>query len=294
MPVLSTEKMWSRRNSNANVTDNFRKLSVSFTEAYSIVTTFDTTEFEVYTQSALPGVGQSFPGFPFVVASQAQLERVSPILWIATINYNGEIGGVGTGSQNDNPVVSPLAAAPRIAWDDVETEQDIDEDFDGLPIVNTAGERFRGIKALFSDQTLTVTRNMIDFNPFAQAVYRRSVNSDLFQGWPPGTCKLMKLSAQNVIDQQNGYWQVTGVFQFRYPYNTTPDKAWYARWLNVGLNQRQTVGQPELIPCYDGHGTPAVTPQYLDANGTQTTEANVVWNETKLYGSLPYNLLGLL
>lgn len=294
MPVLSTEKMWSRRNSSAAVTENFRKLTVSFTEAYSILVTFDTTEFEVYTQADLPRVGQSFPQFPFVVASQAQLERVSPIMWIATVNYNGEIGGISGDTNNGNPVVSPLASPPRIQWDDVETEQEIDEDFDGQPIVNTAGERYRGIKALFSDQTLTVTRNMLLFNPFAQAVYRRSVNSDLFVGWPPGTCKLMKLSAQNVIDKDFGYWTVTGVFQFRYPYNTTPDKAWYSRWLNVGLNQRRTVGQPELEPCYDGNDTPAVTPQYLDADGRQTDEDGVIWNETKLYGSLPYNLLGLL
>lgn len=293
MPVLSTEKMWSRRNSNAAVTDNFRKLTVSFTEAYSILVTYDTTEFEIYTQASLPPVGQAFPGFEFVVANQAQLERVSPIMWIATVNYTGEIGGLRNIGGNVSPT-SPLAAPPRLAWDDVETEADIDEDFDGNPIVNTAGERFRGIKALFSDQTLTVTRNMLTFSPYAQAVYRRSVNSDLFQGWPPGTCKLMKLSAQNVIDEFNGYWQVTGVFQFRFPYNTTPDKAWYSRWMNVGLNQRITAGQPELEPCYDGYDTPSVTPQYLDADGRQTDEDGVVWNETKLYGSLPYNLLGLI
>lgn len=293
MPVINTEKMWSRRNSTAAVTENFRKLTVSFTEAYTILVTNDTTEFEIYTQADLPPVGQSFPGFEFVVANQAQLERVSPIMWIATVNYSGEIGGLRNIGGNTT-ATSPFDARPRLQWDDVETEAEIDEDFDGKPIINTAGERFRGVKALFSDQTLTVTRNMLLFNPYAQAVYRRSVNSDLFMGWPPGTCKLMKLSAQNVLDEQNGYWTVTGVFQFRYPYNTTPDKAWYARWLNVGLNQRRTVGQPELEPCYDGNDTPAVTPQYLDADGRQTDEAGAIWNETKLYNSLPYNLLGLI
>lgn len=293
MPVLNTERMWSRRNSDAAVTENFRKLTVSFTEAYTILVTFDTTELEIYATADLPPVRTPYPGFEFVVSEQARLERVSPIMWIATINYSGEIGGLNNLGGNVSPT-SPLAAPPRIAWDDVEMEGEIDEDFDGKPIVNTAGERYRGVKALFSDQTLTVTRNMLTFNPFAQAVYRRSVNSDLFVGWPPGTCKLMKLSAQNVIDDLNGYWQVTGVFQFRYPYNTTPDKAWYARWLNLGLNQRITAGQPELEPCYDGNDTPAVTPQYLNASGRQTDETGAVWNETKLYGSLPYNLLGLI
>lgn len=292
MPVLSTEKMWSRRNSNAQYTENYRKLSVSFTEAYSIVTTFDTTEFEVYTQSDIPAAGTSFPGFPYVVADQAQLERISPILWIATLNYSGEIAGVSTGSQNENPVVSPLAAPPRITIDDVEAEEEIDQDYDGFPIATPAGERVRGIKARIPDQTLTVTRNLLTFNSYVQSIYRRSVNSDSFFGWPPGTCKLMKLTANNVIDQTLGYWVVTGVFQFRYPYNTTADKAWFARWPAMGFYQLDSNG--EQVPCVDGNRNPVATPAYIDQNGKQTTADNVFFVETKLYGSLPYRSLGLL
>jgi hypothetical protein len=237
-------------------------------------------------------VGQPYPGFPFVVADAAQLQRVSPILWLATINYRGEIGGVansGNDPDETNPT-SPLYAPPRLTWDDVETEEEIDEDFDGDAITDTAGQPVRGIKALFSDQVLTVTRNFLFFNTYTQAVYRRSVNSDLFLGWPPGTCKLMKLSAQNVIDANFGYWQVTGVFQFRYPYRTTPDKAWYARYVSMGLKQKDTNG--DLVPVVDDNKEPTSTPQYLDEDGKQTTTP--YWIERKLYGSLPYNALGLI
>jgi hypothetical protein len=83
---------------------------------------------------------------------------------------------------------------------------------------------------------------------------------------------------------------VTGVFQFRYPYNTTPDKSWYDRWPNMGMYQLDSGGK--RVPCVDDNGYPVSTPQYLDAAGKQTTAANVIWNETKLYGSLPYNALG--
>ncbi len=284
--------MWSNQSSNATTSENFRKLEVTFSETYQITTSADAGEIDVYTMAGLPGVAQSYPGFPFVVAEAAQLQRVSPIFWLATINYRGEIGGIAAtsgGSEPSNPT-SPLYAPPRITWDDVETNEDIDVDFDGDPIINTAGQPVKGVKALFSDQLLTVTRNFLVFNTYTQAIYRRSVNSDTFLGWPPGTCKLMKLSAQNVIDQSFGYWQVTGVFQFRFPYNTTPAKAWYARYVSMGLKQKDTAGK--LVSVVDDNKDVTTTAQYLDVNGKQTTTP--YWIETKLYGSLPYSALGLI
>lgn len=255
------------------------------------MTSYDATELDVYTRSGLPNVAQPYPGTDFVLAERASLERVSPIFWIATVNYRGEIGSAGLTPDGETP--SPTLAPPSITWDDVESEEEIDEDFDGEPIKNTAGERLRGVRALFSDQVLTVSRNFTTFNTYLQGIYRRSVNSDTFMGWPPGTCKCTKLSAQNVVDQNTGYWRVTGTFQFRYPYRTTPDKAWYARVVSMGMNQK-IAGQTKLIPCVDAHNNPVSTPAYLNESGEQTTSDNPYWQEFKLYGSLPYNALGLI
>ena len=300
MPVVgSATKMWSRQNSNASLTEKFRRMDVTFTEAYQVETTYDATELEVYLAPGLPQVAQSYPNFPFVYASSMSVDRVSPVFWIVTVEYKGEIGGAGGGGSSTGGVEqSPLFAPPIIKFDDVETEEEIDVDFDGNPIVNTALERVRGVKALFSDQVLTVTRNFAVFDTYIQAIYRRSVNSDTFQGWPPGTVKLMKLSADNVFDV-NAYWKVTGVFQFRFPYNTTPEKAWYNRRVSMGLNQRISLGPSftKLIPTKDGHKQPATTPQYLDEDGVQIEDIDITppyWQETKLYGSLPYNALGLI
>jgi len=293
MPVVgSATKMWSRQNSNATLSENFRRMDVAFTEAYQVFTTHDTTELEVYLASGLPQVAQSYPGFPFVYATSTSVDRVSPVFWIVTVEYKGELGGVGGGSSTGGVEPSPLFSPPIIKFDDVETEEEIDVDFDGNPIVNTAGERVRGVKALFSDQVLTVTRNFAVFNTYVQAAYRRSVNSDTFQGWPAGTVKCMKLSADNVFDSQIGYWKVTGVFQFRFPYNTTTDKAWYNRRVSMGLFQKLSDGR--TVPVVDDHKQPSATPKYLDENGLQTTSVTPFWQETKLYNSLPYNALGLI
>lgn len=291
MPTVQPAvKMWSAQSSSATSSDNFKKTEVTFEETYQVVTSYDATELDVYTYAGLPPLDSTFPNFPFVYLEGCQLSRVSPLFWLATMSYRGEINSTFN---------SPLFAPPRIAWDDIEAEEEIDEDFDGFPITNTAGQRVRGIKAAFSDQVLTVTRNFLSFNTYLQAVYRRSVNSDEFLGWPPGTVKLTKLSAQNVAgstlipNTPPGYFTVTAVFQFRYPYRTTPDKAWYARYASMGLLQRRTPNGP-LVPCYDSHQQVATTPQYLDAFGKQTDSDNVVWIERKLYGSLPYNALGMI
>lgn len=293
MPVVgSATKMWSRQNSNATLSENFRRMDVAFTEAYQVFTTHDTTELEVYLAPGLPQVAQSYPGFPFVYATSTSVDRVSPVFWVVTVEYKGELGGVGGGSSTGGVEPSPLFAPPIIKFDDVETEEEIDVDFDGNPITDTAGQRVRGVKALFSDQVLTVTRNFSVFNTYVQAVYRRSVNSDTFQGWPPGTVKCMKLSADNVFDANIGYWKVTGVFQFRFPYNTVPERAWYNRRVSMGLDQKLSDGR--IVTVVDDHKQPSTTPKYLDENGLQTTSATPFWQETKLYGSLPYNALGLL
>ena len=278
MPVVgNATKMWSRQNSNATLSENFRRMDVAFTEAYQVFTTHDTTELEVYLAPGLPQVAQSYPGFPFVYATSTSVDRVSPVFWIVTVEYKGELGGVGGGSSTGGVEPSPLFAPPIIKFDDVETEEEIDVDFDGNPITDTAGQRVRGVKALFSDQVLTVTRNFSVFNTYVQAVYRRSVNSDTFQGWPPGTVKCMKLSADNVFDANIGYWKVTGVFQFRFPYNTVPERAWYNRRVSMGLDQKLSDGR--IVTVVDDHKQPSTTPKYLDEKGLQTTSATPFWQD---------------
>lgn len=300
MTVLQVSKMWSKTTSDATVTDNLRKFSVNFQEAYQVTCTPDTTELEIYQAPGIPPAGSSFPNFPFVLADKAQLQRVSPIYWIVTISYSGEIGpSEGGGDGESQPFSSPINAPPRIDWDDVETQEEIDEDFDGKPIQTANKEPIEGVKALFADQTVTIRRNMLFFSPYIQARYRRATNSDEFLGWPPGTAKLMKLSASNVIDKTIGYWEVNAQIQFRYPYRTTPDKAWYARVRHEGYYERVDMTGPSassrIVRAVDGNKEPVQRKVLLDEEGYRLADgADPYWLEIKLYDSLPFNALGLL
>ena len=303
--IIEYSLMWSKPTTSATASDNFRKFQIKLQRAYQCVTSPDETESGVYNGTdlqgnQLPQLGARFGlDYPFAYADNISIERPSPILWIVTIDYTGELGPGDSNNENN-----PLFAPPRIDWDDVESEQEIDEDFDGNPIQTINGEPIEGVKALIPDQTVSIKRNMLLFNPYVQARYRRAVNSDIFLGWPPGTAKLMKLSASNVPNDQGGYWEVSAQIQFRYPYRTTPEKAWYSRVRHEGYYERVELSGPgagtKVVRAVDANKEPVTKPVLLDESGFRIPgvepgeQQTAHWLEFKLYDSLPYSALGLL
>jgi hypothetical protein len=219
---------------------------------------------------------------------------------IATVDYVGEVSI----DQNGQPTDNPLSAPPTIDWDTSLSEEEIDEDADGEPITNTAGDYVEGIKVAIPDFILTVNRNFANWDTYAQAAYSFSTNSDTFAGWAPGTGKIEKLKATSVIGDpatRFGYWKATLQVRFRFPFRTTADKAWYARYLNQGFNElvpfeENNQTKYEKIRCVDDNRQPVNRPVRLDFEGKRITIDSQVshWNERRLYDPLPYSLLGFL
>lgn len=291
MAIISVDKMWSRSASDATYSDKFRKLDIGFVEAYQVLHDPNESKLNIYQANGIPAAGSFYPGFPFVVAEAAQIESVSPIFSIVTINWKGEIG---PGGPNNEP--SPIFAPPKIDWDDVETEEEVDEDWNGMPIVTKAFEPIEGLKRPVADQTLTIRRNFLTFNPYVQALYRQSTNSDTFAGWPRGTARITKFSASNVLAGQDRYWEVTATIQFRYPYRTTPLKAWYKRMLHQGLYEKVSTNTGfRIVRAVDDDKKPVNKPIMLDANGFRVPSGGAAhYIEFQIFGELPYNALGLL
>lgn len=298
--VLEVTLMWSAPAYSITTSDNFRKTTAKFQKVYQVVTTFDANEHDLFTDERFPIPGESFSeDFQFVYAEGMSLDQISPIFWMATVEYSGELA-LKESEQYDNPLFAP----PRIDWDDVETEEETDEDWDGNPIQTVNREPIEGVAALIPDQTVTIKRNLLVFNPYVQARYRRSVNSDAFLGWPPGTAKLVKLSASNVVTRQLAYWEVTGQIRFRYPYRTTPEKAWYKRVRHEGYYERIDLSGPgagsKIVRAVDDNKEPMTRKVLLDAQGYRLAEPPegepqiAHWLEFKIYDSLPYNALGLI
>jgi hypothetical protein len=303
--IYSVDLMWSKATGDITLSDNFRKASGAFQKAYQVFTTPDAVAYDVLQAPGIPAAGSSYDAnFIAVFANAARPQRISPSYWIVTIDYTGEIAFTSDQNQ-DNQVRSPLFAPAVIDWDDVETEEEVDEDFDGNPIVTANGEAVNGVRRKFADQTATIQKNMISFNPYIQGRYRQSVNSDTFLGWPAGTGKMMKLRAKGVASPDvpgGGYYQVTAVIQFRIPYRTTPERAWYSRRRHEGFYRRIAIpgGNTTKVIRATKAGEPTTKPVLLDENGFQLPDVEppnfpqAFWRESKLYEPLSYNALGLL
>lgn len=284
MTVQQAVKMWSRNDGGISTTDG-RKYKASFSEAYQVIADPGDTKLDVFQAPGLPLINDLYPGTATVYCTEKSPQQVSPIFWIVGVTYQGEFG---PGGPSENPVSQP----PDITWSDTETSEEIDEDFDGNPIVTANNEPITGVTANIPDQVLSVRRNFSSINLYGISQYRRSVNSDLFQGWPAGTAKLVGYSAK-LVHEFGGYWEVNARFQFREPYRTTPDKAWYARVRHEGFYVR--TGETSITRAYDDNKEPTVRPVLLNADGTEKTSGDDAnWLEFKRYQPLPYNALGLV
>jgi hypothetical protein len=294
--VYEVTKMWSRTSSSATATDNGRGFDISFREAYQVTHDPGTTLLEIYTSGVgpdyMPAINSTYAGTTSVFYDSASPTVVSPIMTIVEYSASGKFGPQGP---DDNPLNQP----PKIDWTDVETDEPIDVDFDGNPIVTVNREAIEGVTAKIADQVVTIQRNYAAFSPAATAAYRRSVSSDQFLGYAAGTAKMIRFSAKEVRGEGlPAYWDVTASIQFRLPYRTTADKAWYKRVLHQGyyikdgsIIRRATEKDLEST----APSVPLVKPVLLTSTGTiENNPANATFREFKVYGALPYNALGLI
>lgn len=241
------------------------------------------------TAAGLPLVNSIYPGTFFVICRKLSLTRLAPALAMIVADYSGEIGpGDDSSSPVDNEVV--------ITWRGAITDEAIDQDINGKPIVTKNGEPIDWISERIPDMVATIERNFITINVPAISTYLKSRSSDEFLGWPAGTARLMEWSATNVFTNGvAGFWKVSATIQFREPYNTTPDKAWYKRVRHEGLMVRATPGaEPE--PATDlKTKTIATRPILLKEDGTRETDPeSAFWLEFETTRALPYSALGLV
>lgn len=289
MAVLSVDRKWSGRRGGVS-TDNRRQFGLRQGDVYQVVVDPETTIFDILIDPRLPKAGDLVPGTSTVWVRDVDAQQKSPIYWEVTAKWSGDVGP-------DDPTDSPLNQPPEVEWTDVETSEEADEDFDGNPIVTVNGEPISGVTMPVVDQVVAIKRNVATINTYAIGQYRRSVNSDTFLGWPPGTARLIKYSAKNQYDDELGFWTISARIQFRIPYRTTPDKAWYARVLHKGRLVRNSPSDAasDAILAVDGNQETVTEPVLLKADGTRETDpAAAHWLEFKRFNSLPFSALGLL
>lgn len=293
MTIVSVNSMWSRTESSATLRDNFRTLDCTFRECFQVVCTYDTTAIEVYSATDpttgvhIPYKGDTYPGTETIYAREVAPKRASPILWLVDVGYAGVAGPAGLDD-------SALNAPPVVDFTNIIEDEEIDEDFDGYPIINANYEPIEGVKVGVPDLVMNIRRNYATWSTYTQGQYLMATNSDTFFNWPAGTARFLKLDPKMVLTETEGYWEVSASIRFRYPYRTTAAKAWYSRVRHEGFYVRPSAGGVIVRAC-DGYQRPVNKKILLKQDGTrETNPSNAYWLEIKKYGSLPFNALGLL
>lgn len=101
-------------------------------------------------------------------------------------------------------------------------------------------------------------KNFAVFTPWLQQAYLNSVNSDLFANWLPGTGRMKTLTAKQLKFNGLDYFEVNSTVQFRVPYNTTPERAWWGRNRHEGFYERPASSSVVTFSGGGGSGAAAV------------------------------------
>ena len=280
-------EMWSKESVTAESADG-RARTVGKTRGFTVTIDAADPVEAAYRAAGLPLVNSLYPGTIYVFCRKLPILRIAPTLALITAEYSGEIG---PGDESSSPVDNEVI----ITWSGAITDEAIDQDIHGKPIVTANNEPIDGLTERIPDMVATIERNFETINIPAISAYLKSRSSDEFLGWPAGSARLMEYSARNVFTNgQAGFWKVSATIQFREPYNTTPDKTWYKRVRHEGYLVRDTAGGP-IRPAWD-ETTKSIAsrPVLLKEDGTQETDAeNAHWLEFETTLELPYSALGL-
>jgi hypothetical protein len=274
-------EMWSKGVGSDESPDGIRRI-ITRQKAYTMTLDPADEDEVVYQAAGLPLVNSAFPGKPHVRCRKLSHSRIAPALGMVIADYQGE-----SNEPDKNEV--------EVEWYGVVTDEAIDQDIYGQPIVTKNNEPIDGLTERIPDSMAVITRRYITFNPRVWRQYQRSRTSDVFLGEPAGTGRLMDWRAR--ATWTNGvpsFWTLTASVQFREPYNTTADKAWFKRVRHQGLLVRDSPGGT-IRPAWDDAKTIATRPVLLKENGTQETDAeSAFWLEFETTFSLPYAALGLV
>jgi hypothetical protein len=172
----------------------------------------------------------------------------------------------------------PLAQPHDVDWDEVPYQEALLEEVEALPpntaprpILNSAKDPFaEGVMTDADRYTVTIVKNVVNYNPVEYKSYQNSVNSESVfasqhpPGIPAGNAKI-KIKAKRVRRSSNTdfHWRVTAVVEI-------DDRGWDARvrdagysYIDPGTLQKKMMREH---PHFVRWGAPT-TPQLLKPNG---------------------------
>jgi len=263
-------------------------ISYRASRTLSVVSDSPSTTIAVRLSAAIPQINDPHPDSFIFRVVDVKVDRQSPIYFVVTVEY--QTAPRPEGNEDQPPYELPV----DIEWSGESSEEQIDQDADGNPImVPGTRELIQGLTRPVDDLVGTFRKNVLLFNPVSILYYKNTVNSDTFLGFDPGIARIKDIKATNAIKDDVPYWVLTVTIAFRVPYQTTSAKAWYKRVLCQGYYELLS---SNVVRATDDQKMPVTSPILLNATtGARLPSGDPAqWLEFKVFESIAFNGLGLI
>lgn len=248
---------------------------------------------QAQTAAGIPRRGEVHPFRPAITASEPTVRCKAPYLYEVRVEYSISGGGRIEADKG------PLAQRPTRRWSWQSSTEQVDWDFAGKPIVNSAGQPLDPPLTMeIIDPVLEISRNEPLRDASSMIAYRMAINSDPFYGAAPGQARMLSVSSEEVQEEKLVYLRTIYRIAFRPGPQGEADaekKAWCTRVMDQGTCEGGDWGQGhELKPIYDEHGVPISSPVKLDGNGKELADKDkAIWLYFETGPRMPFKPLGL-
>ena len=228
-----------------------------------------------------------------VVEIRPREDGENPYVWEVEVNYDSNCGDEDLGLEN------PLLRAPVIEWDWEEIEAPLTQDLDGNSILNSAYCPFNPPPTYpTAFPMLKIERNepvWDDATWEANADFAYTVNLDTFYGFYPGQARMKPIKAVPQTENNQDFYRVTYIIQFRTPINGDVGTAWHFKPLDQGVLQLNTDGT-KIVPIRDDtSGAYVTSPKLLNGLGRvlDPTISSPVFLDFEIYEGAFFGALNL-
>jgi hypothetical protein len=256
----------------------------------AFVSTPSDTELTVRLDPRCPRERLRHPLFGGLYCNGVDVSRRGPVHFEVTADFTSPQYKEANGEQQ-----GPLAQPTQVSFFTITSEEEIDEDFSGYPIVTACGEPVMGITRPISDLGVRLQKNFASFDPASFYTFIDCVNSDTFIGFSPGVLRIASISAdEQFFTDSNGnsipFWSVQVEIHARKPYRTTAAKSWWKRYRHEGFYIKSG---NKIVRATDDNKEPVSQPVQLAANGTKLSDqTQSTWVERQVFAPVNFASMG--
>lgn len=213
------------------------------------------------------------------------------LIWYVTCKFSSKREPDDKNEDDNNP----LTRKPVIRYSFNRYQEAAEQDKDGRPILNTAGDVYN--PPLQRDKSLLIldfTRNEKTFNPITALNYIDSTNSDIFLGVGPRFARCMDMSGDERKEEGITYYAVHYQFAFKVG-------GWERQVLNIGYRERVKVNgkftKKDIIDPKTGKRTEIPMPLKEDGSAfpynADPADISPHYNRYRIDKELPFGPLNI-